>query len=490
MKNLFQQNCMKLFYDPRRWRLSPRDIESLKVQFLNFSPPQYDFLVTVTLTTPNRDLSQTLFFYEGVLAKKTVDDGERVYGRVRVGEANVHFVEGYSSREYVAHLLEEWCRSEKLGSLGFTGRVLGVKGQAHFMVEALNSLAKPGEEVTSNYLYRCRGWAETSKRKLKFDLVIKRFLPREPPDRGNREYALIRILPREIVPRVYGGLVNTKFKVGGERQLLVLFMDYIEGVEVGKQIWDVMEQVSRKKGSGENHEAELKLLESTVEKAIDNVVFPLHKSGFEAWYSSGAPVKARDEYQKWYFRELEQNLAAMKEAKLVNAQTRNSLLKTFRGAWQKILQSVKATEIHGDLMWRQIMKTKDGKLIILDLDEHVMGHMGKDIADLCAANRFISEDLPSQDKEYMRTIAEKLNQLILECYLKNAERAKAVWAENIEKTVLAYLAYRHLHDAAYYAPAWRHARNSEDRNKYKRYVDLSLNWLDKSLKNLEAALEE
>jgi predicted trehalose synthase len=172
----------------------------------------------------------------------------------------------------------------------------------------------------------------------------------------------------------------------------------------------------------------------------------------------------------------------LKTAKAVTADQSENLSKIFRGAWNQILGKTKITEIHGDLMWRQILRTKDKRLIILDLDEHIAGHAAKDLAGLCAANRFIAENLQSPQREYLRNVAEQLNTIILESYMRNAERSRAMWAENLEKTVAVYLAYRHLHDAAYYAPVWRQARKQVDLKRYKRYVDFSLGWLEESLK--------
>jgi len=50
------------------------------------------------------------------------------------------------------------------------------------------------------------------------------------------------------------------------------------------------------------------------------------------------------------------------------------------------------------------------------------------------------------------------------------------------------LALRHLHDAAYYAPVWRQEKDNADRIRYKRYVDFSLGWFEKSVKLLEGKL--
>jgi len=482
---LFKQNSRRWFFEPRHWRLAPGDIEEIDIQFLNFSPPQYDFLITAT--TQN---GQTFQFYEGVVAKRRVEKAERVHGRAEIGRSKVYFVDGYTSQGYVENLLETWCRCEKMGALGFVGRFIGIGGEARVHLGTLRPLSKPGQEATTNYLYRYRGRVETGEQELVFDVVAKRFLPREPLTRGNNEYRMLRVLPSAIVPKAHGALLNRRLKVNGESQVLVLFTDYIEGaVEVGKQIWDLMKKASQKKALGKSPDSELKRLDATVQESIDMIVFPFHRAGFKTWHSSGATIKPGDSYYKWYHRELEQNLALLRATKVITANKSKGLSKIFHRAWNRILSRVKATEIHRDLMWRQILKTKDGRLMILDLDEHTAGHAGKDLADLCAANRFIAEDLTSPNAMYVRGVAEHLNTLILKRYMQNVDKMRAVWAEGLENTARVYLAYRHLHDAAYYAPVWRQAERASEIRKYKRYVVFSLRCLDKSTKLMDDLLQ-
>jgi len=433
---------------------------------------------------------QTLQFYEGVVAKKTVSKAEKVLGKAEVGPSTIHFVDGYTNREYVENLLEAWCRHKKLGTLGFAGQFLGLSGEAHVHLETLQPMFKAGEGVTTNYLYHYKGWVEGSAQKLNFNVVAKRFLPRELPARGNHEFAMLQALPQDIVPKTHGALVNRRVKAYAEGQVLVLFTDFLEdAVEVGKQIWDLMGQVSKKKSKGESHGSELKRLYNIVKEAINKVVFPFHRAGYETWHSAGVVIKPQDEYYKGYHQELQQNLTVLKKTDVISASRSRSLSRIFKQAWRQILSTAKATEIHRDLMWRQILRTKDKRLVILDLDEHTAGHAAKDIADLCAANRFIAEDQQSPEPKYIRGVAENLNASILKSYTHEAERTKAAWTENLQKAVLVYLAYRHLHDAAYYAPVWRQEKKAVEKKRYKRYVDFSLGWLENSIKPMEDALQ-
>jgi len=487
VEKLFKENVKRVFYEPRHWRLALEDVKQIQIQFLNFSPPEYDILIIASAVVDGKE--KTLHFYEGVAAKKKPIEGERTLGKVQINDEDIYFIDGYTSLDFLKNLLEKWCRGEKRGLTGFVGNFLGIKGEAEVNIKMLKPLFKPGEEVTTNYLYQCKGSIKTQRGETEFNILVKRFLPREPVDRGNREYGIMRALPSEMVPRVHGGLVNQALVTKGEPQVLVLFIDFIkEGIEIGKEIWDLMEEIAREKERGIEHKAQLERLYAIVQEAVDQVIFPFHESCFKAWHSLGATIEPQDEYYQWYFKELQENLAALKNAELITEEKKEGLLGTFTEAWEKILEDVRATEIHRDLMWRQIMRTKKGNLVILDLDEHIKGHAGKDLADVCAANRFIAEDLPCLNKEYVRDIAEKLNQLIVDGYLKNAEKTKAKWANRLRETLLVYLAYRHLHDAAYYAPAWRGAVDNETRSRYKRYVDFSMKWFEKSIKQLEIVL--
>ncbi|HKZ93202.1 MAG TPA: hypothetical protein VJ249_01300 [Candidatus Bathyarchaeia archaeon] len=481
---LFQENLGAWLYEPRHWRVDLKDIKKVSIGFLNFSPPRYDFLISATLAN-----GQTLQFYNGLVAEESAHETEMIYGTLKLGRFRFRFVDGYTNSKYVQDLLEAWCRKKKLGSLGFVGQFVDVVGEAHVKITKLEPLNKRGQEATTNYLYRCKGSVEFSSRKLDFDIVAKRFLPRIPFNRGNNEYAILRALPSGIVPNVHGALVNRQLQVNGESQVLVLFSDFLEGaVEIGKQIWDLMNAISRKRSLCKGTESELERLTIIVKEAIDRVVFPFHKGCFEKWHSPGFTIRQDDEYHKWYRLELEQNLKSLRLAKVLTLKRAKTLSKLFKTAWTQILGRIVVTEIHHDLMWRQILKAKD-RLVILDLDEHMKGHAAKDLADLCAANRFIAEDLRPVQHEYVRSIAEDLNTLILKSYMKNAEEMNAAWAANLEDALKVYLAYRHLHDAAYYAPVWRQAETAREKINYKRYVDFSLNWLEKSEKLVEELLE-
>lgn len=485
VKGFFGEN-LQLFYDPRRWRVALNKLTGIQIQLLSFRPPEFDVLIRASMTPGEGE--RTFHFYEGIVVGEVPTKGERVYGKSEIRGDEFYFIDAYTSRRYLKNLLEAWCRGERLDSIGFVGSFLGLKGGAEIEINRLEQLSGPGEEPTTNYLYRCGGLARSTEGEKEFDIIVKRFLPREPADRGNREYSMMKILPASIVPQVHGGLVNHALAVNGEPQMLVIFTGFVDGVEVGKEMWRGMEEIARAGKNDVAREGSLGRLRGITEEVVDKVIFPFHKSSFEAWYSPGRTLGVGDRFHRWYFGELRENLATVKDAGLITGDEERELWMTFAAAWDRILTNVKATEVHGDLMWRQILKTKSGGLVILDLDDHVMGHAGKDIADLCAANRFIAEDLPCQDKNLVRDAAESLGRFIVEKYIQNAEAVGAEWAEMLEETVLIYLAHRHLHDAAYFTPAWLGATDERQGHKYKRYVDLSMSLFRESVGRLKALL--
>jgi aminoglycoside phosphotransferase (APT) family kinase protein len=157
-------------------------------------------------------------------------------------------------------------------------------------------------------------------------------------------------------------------------------------------------------------------------------------------------------------------------------------------AWSRILEDIEVTKIHGDLMWGQIIRPKKGGLVIIDLDEHAIGPPGKDLADLCAANRFIAETLPTREKGFARNVAEDLNRSILTRYQINADKTGTGLGRGLKETVSTYLTFRHLHDAAYHLPIWQAATDPAIRERHKRYVEVSLQWFRRSILQLEELL--
>jgi hypothetical protein len=316
-------------------------------------------------------------------------------------------------------------------------------------------------------------------------VVIKKFVPRDPPDRGNKEYGIAKVLPAWMAPKFHGGLVNHAYVIRDEAQVLVLFSDFIEGKNVGQIFWDLMLEINSKKKAGEDYRAQLGRLHGIVKDIVDKVIFPFHKSFRDLWYPFSYAVDASAINRGEYFGKMFRDLDILGQGGLLPEEERRKLKFLFSGAWVEILEKTRVAEIHHDLMWAQIVRSQDGKLIILDLDEHAPGHAAKDLGDLCAATRFMAESIPCEDRNLMRRIAEEINQTMIMRYRKIVRSTEAEWGEGIERALEIYLMLRHLHDAAYHFPIWSGATDSMVKERHKKYIDLSLNLLRKSVELLE-----
>jgi thiamine kinase-like enzyme len=471
---------MRFFVEPSHWRLTPEEIEHFGVDFLSFRPPSYHVLYTV-----RGAMGGPFYFYQCLLAKTKLTEGEKVYAKLKVEGAPVYFVDGFTSRKFMKELLEGWCRGEIWDSIGFTGSFLGIGGDVEISVRWSKPLFKPGEEASENYIYRCRGSIEGKR---KFDVAVKRFLPRHPLDRGNREYETMRELPTEIVPEVYGGLVNHALRIKGEPQLLVLFMSFEEGENVGQEIWNLMVQAVRLKEKRKDPGKEVSQLHSMVREAVDRVIFPFHKSSRDRWSLSEMETGLTTRRIGEHLKETMENLRKLRRARLLDEVEEERFMNVLTRAWSRILEDIEVTKIHGDLMWGQIIRPKKGGLVIIDLDEHAIGPPGKDLADLCAANRFIAETLPTREKGFARNVAEDLNRSILTRYQINADKTGTGLGRGLKETVSTYLTFRHLHDAAYHLPIWQAATDPAIRERHKRYVEVSLQWFRRSILQLEELL--
>jgi hypothetical protein len=318
-----------------------------------------------------------------------------------------------------------------------------------------------------------------------FDVAIKKFVPREPPDRGNREYGIAKALPARIVPRFHGGVINHAYSIMGEAQLLVLFSDFIEGENIGTTFWGLMLEIDDKKRRGEDHKIQLGKLHEISKNVVDEVIFPFHMSFRNLWYPFSYAVETSATNRAKYFDKVSKDLGTLKGTGLLSEEEAEKLGSLFTEAWERTLERAGVAEIHNDLMWAQIMRSGDEGLIILDLDEHSPGHPAKDLADLCAANRFLAESVPCENRDLMRKIADGMNQTMIMRYRKNVHATGVEWGHGIEEALKIYLALRHLHDAAYHFSIWQVTTNPAVKERHKKYVDFSLKLLRESLGVLE-----
>jgi hypothetical protein len=428
---------------------------------------------------------ETLYFYESVLVKERVAKRERSYCPIHIDGKELYLVDGFSSPKHLEQVLEGFCAGRRWDFIGFVGSFFGISGEAEVRIKSLKSLFAPKEEPTANYIYRCRGTVTLGETKKRFDIAIKKFLPRSPLDRGNREFQLAEVLQSDLVPRVHGAMVNHSHQIDNSPQVLVLFSDFIEGANIGIEFWNLMLEIDRKKESRRSYRAEIKKLLQAMKEVSEKVIYPFHKSLHDLWRSFSPSVRIPTDSHARYFEEFQRGIETLTKAGMLDRKDAKRYSTIFRKAWEKILIKLEATEIHADLMWSQILRTKRGELVVLDLDEHMLAHPSKDLADLCAANRFLVESLPCKHKELLRSVAERMSKALVSAYGAKAKK----WKKQIKNSLPVYLALRHLHDAAYHLPIWMGTTDPRVRMRHKKYVDLSVEWFHKSMQELEKSLE-
>lgn len=261
---------------------------------------------------------------------------------------------------------------------------------------------------------------------------------------------------------------------------MVLFSDFIEGKNVGQVIWD--ELVGMEKRS---EMAVARKLHKLVERVAGEMVFPFHE-----FFHKRRPLTeetiARVGIER-VFREAMRDLRTLRLAGFVTPQEEEKTVDLISRAGGRMMSEIVLTEIHRDMMWGQIIRERNGRLVLVDLDGHLTGQPGKDLADLCAANNFIGEVLP-RNKEVAEDILQDLNRTLVETYFSLAKKRDPPLGRGLEMSVQMYLMLRHLHDAAYHLPIWQKETDPVARERHRRYVEISIKWFKKVAEDLEFSL--
>ncbi len=439
-----EEKWKELFYSPRKWRLKLEDIRSVKMRVLRAEYPDFHVLFHVDSALGEFQ------FYEAFTVKRGVRPEERVLGKVKRDSSEYFLVDSYSCPEAILRLF----KSEK-GDL---------RTSSWISLDRL-SYAKPlftEGEPTTNYLYEVREPA----------CIVKRYLPRWPFDRGNRELRVIESLPPAIVPKVFAQVFNKSLEFEGIPQILVLFLEKVVGEEVGAIIWREMEEASRLIHMKMPTTPVLEKLMKLMERVVDEVLVPFHRSGEVREFGK--------EEAKLVEEEVEKDLGVLVENDVIKKKEAEGFKKKVKKALEEI-SDIPCIMTHGDLMWRQILRSVEGNLVIIDLDDAMYAHAARDLASLMAATRFIAECLPTKHRKEIIRFAESLNDYLLACYAQRCSGEE--WARDIGKCLTLYLALRHLHDAAYYAPVSR-ASKGEEKKRYEDWVKFSMKWAFHELKRL------
>ncbi len=471
-------NWERLFYRPRQYRLDPDRITNVEVEILRCGLNLLDFLLTLEMRIG--DQTKYLRFYEAVLAKEKASQGEVVLGQIIVRDTDVVLVDAFSSPTYMECLINEWEEGEKRKTLVFLGDMLKELGEIYISSIQCLYTTYP----STNYTYILHLVRKSVKKEER--IFIKRFTPRDPIDRGNQEYDILMTLQDlKIVPKVYGALAAmSKHYASKQPIVLVIFSKFLENAEeAGARIWREMSAITQ----GMNEERKVVVME-LVKGCIQKVVAPFHVAAIQKWHSKPKFAVEGTRCYDEFFAELQDNLQVLVQYGLLTKNEIPSVLKTFSHLWNEVLIHIPLTEIHHDLMWKQILIDNTNRHYIIDFDEHIACHAAKDIADLMAANRFIAEKLTNtldaQKRKDIRELAEILNSLILSSYEDAVgEMVKDLWLKNLDLGCNGYLTFRHLHDAAYFAPI------SIDNSDHKHSTEFSIRLFKKSFEALVTELQ-
>ncbi|MCX7021831.1 MAG: hypothetical protein NTW26_06105 [bacterium] len=218
---------LSLFADPRRWRIAEARLKSADVETLWHHPPQTHLLVRVEPAADDRGFT---FYLPLLLTPDKPDTGGVL---LNIGDGEYFASDLFLSPPALMTLLAS-------AGVGNAGRLrLDSPPVGPFTAAARNPLFMPAGceveplldregEPSTNHLYRLdvRGAGGEHA------LVAKRYLPREEPGRGDREWELATALSSELVPRPVGRLADTR-----TGNTLVGFYEFVPGAEVGLVLW-------------------------------------------------------------------------------------------------------------------------------------------------------------------------------------------------------------------------------------------------------------
>lgn len=447
VESFIKSNWKRLFYRSRQYRLDPDSITNVKVEILRIEPNKLDFLLILEIKTGNK--IKPFHFYESVLIKKEAGQDEVVLGKITIKNTQKFVVDAFSNSTFVEGLINDWNDGKQIGKLIFLGKT--IKDFRNSKVQDIQCLYT--SSPSTNYTYILHLTNKTIKKQIR--MFIKRFTPRNPIDRGNREYEILMGLrDLKIIPNAYGALAAETPDYPIEKPLiLVIFSEFLENTEeVGAKIWRMMYNFSHDM----NRKRKTDVIR-LVRECIHEIVAPFHAVSFQKWHTKDKIAVEGSQCYEEFFSELNDNLHILIQHRLISKKEGSCCLNTFSQLWKTLLIHIPLTEIHHDLMWKQILVDNSNQYYLLDLDEHIPGHAAKDLADLMAANRFIAEkleySLDKQKKDSIRKLAEEINESIISSYKEKLGGSdNSPWLKSLESACKGYLTFRHLHDAAYFAP--------------------------------------
>ncbi|HUT99659.1 MAG TPA: hypothetical protein VM054_11375 [bacterium] len=464
---------LSLLADPRRWRIvndrragADARLAGADVETLWHHPPQTHLLVKLSPAAGDRGFT----FYLPLLLTPEKPPAGGV--PLTVGDGDWFASDPFLSPPELMALL-------KSAGVGNAGRLrLDSPSVGPFAMATRNPLFKPAGckieplleregEPSTNYLYRLdvRGAGGEHA------LVAKRYLPREEPGRGDREWELATALSSELVPRPVGRLADTR-----SGNTLVGFYEFVPGVEVGLVLWKLY--------------GLLGVVPTGSVLARVRVVFAKSLRTLASFHDQIAQRMkydaGRGPVNEGVFHRAEEDLRALRGYRV------NS--KAYRAIIAGLVSSLEGggsvfhgpRPVHGDLMWRQVVwrmelergkeldlltlpleppEEMPGRLTVMDAESWRAGYLEEDLAGLAAADNFM---LALQERDRFAPV--------IFAALWHAAYQANDWDEGAAhrslRPLLSLIRLRHLHDAAYYAGA--KGENSVKTAEYDHYVRVSL----------------
>jgi hypothetical protein len=440
--------------DYRRWRLKPAVLRStpVRIDVLWHQPPQSHLQLK---------LAEDLSFYLPLLIQQDKIDELGAGAEIEINDSVWRLYDPYLHPPALRALLTA-ARQGNAGRLNLELPRMGRFGSpgrnplANLRRLDVEPLAGEGDEPSTNYIYRVRLESDTNR----VAAVLKRYLPRERPESGRREWELATTLASELVPRPLGRLIDGR----GELTLAACY-EFVEGREVGELIW--------------------RLLERLTVDPFNSITARLRVIFGKTLHTLAA-----------FYERLPDHLGdglggeAVLERLLAKARRDFETVKHHRpadGPFQRTLDKVREyaaagayhgpRPIHGDLMWRQLLWRKapwpipvrdpvelPGRLTLLDTESRRGGFLEEDLAGLAAANNFMLAQqghydyAPSVFAAFWHACADQLQ--ALDAALTDV------------KPLLSLVRLRHLHDAAYYTLAQN--RRLVRSEQYEGFVRFSL----------------
>ena len=450
---------------PGLYRLAPQHVEEVSVNFIGSFNEIYNFLIFVSSSISD----EKLIFFESLYATRTPSSNARILGEM--GE--ISLVDAFSDVNG-ANRLMNISQDYENGSIK-AGIILERNPNAEnifpFSIMSVESLAKARDVPTTNLIYIWMIENVTFAEPMK--IVVKKYIPRFPADRGTWEYELLRYLSfKQRAPRIYGALKIIDWEV------IAVFQQFIGNVNNVET--DIQEKISKLRNVSSSQV--LLELQKITNNALTNVIYPLHRSTTRELKNKKLFKRGLEVFEKEVIKEIEKGLELLRELKILKGAESREIEAFLKNIWTMYVSKRPSFIIHNDLSWHQIFKDNYGRYLLIDLDNSTYGHIERDIAYLCTANTYIADSVDKKIHDKAKSLINKLNTSMIEDYFKLMFGNDDMEKQDYKLAILFYLAVKYLNDSAYYAPL---KDSGED---FENFMKRSLSNFRKTLNELKKCL--